>query len=343
MFIMLAIALFVATEYPVVGIVLAIWSLTLMLALPLIRQVRFLIASPVLHKRRGHAFGVIAAILLGLGGIMLLVPLPYATVSEGIVWAPDESAIYAGADGVVTQIMTDPAKQVVTGEALIQLKDPLLDAQVKVLDARKRQLTIRHEALEADNLLEAKIVAEKLHHTEAELALARKKHDALLIRSSTEGQLILPHYSDLEGTFVQKGEILGYVAKLDDPVIRVIVTEAQADLVRNRVNRIDLRFVDQMSDVIPAIMVRDVPALSDTLPSMALSLMGGGEIAIDPTRPEQARALAKLLHLELKPLRAVSVPAMGGRVYVRFDHGVAPVAWRIYRAVRQVFLKRLSV
>ena len=71
--------------------------------------------------------------------------------------------------------------------------------------------------------------------------------------------------------------------------------------------------------------------------------MGGGEIAMDPTHPEQARALAKLLHLELKPLQPVSVPAMGGRVYVRFDHGLEPVAWRIYRAVRQVFLKRLSV
>ncbi len=39
----------------------------------------------------------------------------------------------------------------------------------------------------------------------------------------------------------------------------------------------------------------------------------------------------------------VAVSAIGGRVHVRFDHGWEPIGWRLYRSLRQVFLKRFNV
>jgi putative peptide zinc metalloprotease protein len=30
-------------------------------------------------------------------------------------------------------------------------------------------------------------------------------------------------------------------------------------------------------------------------------------------------------------------------VYVRFEHGNEPVAWRIYRSVRQLFMRQFTV
>ena len=34
---------------------------------------------------------------------------------------------------------------------------------------------------------------------------------------------------------------------------------------------------------------------------------------------------------------------MGERAYVRFEHGAEPVATRLYRMVRQLFMKRFTV
>jgi hypothetical protein len=34
---------------------------------------------------------------------------------------------------------------------------------------------------------------------------------------------------------------------------------------------------------------------------------------------------------------------MGGRVYARFNHGNEPLALRLYREVRQLFLRRFNV
>ena len=343
MFIMVAIALFVASEYPLVGFGLAIWSLFLIIFLPLYRQARFLVTSPVLQGNRARAVGSVATAVLAIVAALFLVPLPYSTVSQGVVWTPDESAIYAGADGIVSKILVAPDTTTRIDQPLIQLKDPLLETRAELLDARAHQLDIRHEALMIEDLVEAKIVREKLMHAEADRALAHQNREELLVKAHAEGSLILKNYTDLEGRFVKKGEILGYIAELDDPVIYVIVDESQAHLVRSRVKNVEVRFADDLESVIPAVVRREMPALSDTLPSMALSTTGGGEIAVDPTDPEQKHTFSKLLHLELGLLEPAQVSALGGRVYVRFYHGLQPVAWRIFRAVRQVFIKRLNV
>jgi hypothetical protein len=31
------------------------------------------------------------------------------------------------------------------------------------------------------------------------------------------------------------------------------------------------------------------------------------------------------------------------RVYVKFSHGWEPIGWRLYRAARRIFLRRLNV
>ena len=53
--------------------------------------------------------------------------------------------------------------------------------------------------------------------------------------------------------------------------------------------------------------------------------------------------LEKLLHLEVVAASGRINETMGGRVYVRFDHGKEPLAQRLYRNVRQVFLKQFNV
>jgi putative peptide zinc metalloprotease protein len=342
-FIMTAIVSFVASKFFVIGVLIAIWAMVLMLGVPLVKQLRFLLTSPVLRRRRGRALSVTAAVMAAVATVLLVIPLPYATVTEGVVWASSEAAVHAGAEGTVAEVLARPNTLVAEGDPLIRMEDPFLDARVKVLEARVRELQLRYADRDVTNLVEAKIVAEQLRHAEADLKLARKHQRDLLVRSRTGGQFMLPDAADLPGRFVHKGEVLGFTTRLDDTVVRVIVAEAEAELVQQRTSDIEVRFVERMAETIPATIERKVPLFSGDLPSMALSTLGGGEIAIDPTSPERMQAFAKLLHLELKPASMKAVSALGGRVYVRFSHGAEPLAFRIYRKVRQVFLKQFNV
>ena len=142
---------------------------------------------------------------------------------------------------------------------------------------------------------------------------------------------------------MHKGEVIGYVARLDAPVIRAVVPEARADLVRNRVSKVEIRLVNRIDEVYPARLSREIPGLTDALPSLALSTIGGGEIALDPGDVTRPRALSRLLQVELVPAIPEPVDSLGARAYVRFDHGNEPLAFRMYRALRQLFLSNFNV
>jgi putative peptide zinc metalloprotease protein len=322
---------------------LAMWATVLMVGLPLAKQLRFLFTSPVLHRNRRRAVGVTAGIMTGVVTLVMLVPLPYSTVTEGVVWTPDESTVYAGAAGVVTELVAQPNANVSVGEPLIRLKDDFLDARVKVLEAQVAELRLRYEARDTVDPAEAKMVQERLQHVEANLDLTLERQRDLLVRSETDGRFIVPRAADLPGRFVRQGEVLSFVSKREDSVVRVVVPEDQADVVRNRVRAVELKFPNRVTETVPAEIIREVAALSNTLPSLALSTMGGGDIVLDPTDTNQARAIANLLHLELRPGSTEYLPPLGSRVYVRFSHNAEPLAGRLYRGIRQVFLRRFNV
>ena len=341
--IMVVIVTFVANRFFFFGVVLAVWSVFLMIGLPLLKQVRFLVASPALNRVRGRAFGVTAAAVAAVAGLLLMVPVPYTTVAEGVVWTPDESTIYAGSDGTVAKLLARPNEIVSAGDELVLMEDPLLDSRVSVLEAQVRELELRRDSRGVDDPAEARIISERLDHAMADLALARQRQRDLLVRSAVDGRFLVRAAEDMPGRFLHKGEVIGYVARLDEPVIRVVVDEDSADLVRQRVTNVEVRFVNRMEQAYPAEMRREIPAFSDILPSLALSTVGGGNIALDPSDPDRARALTKLMHVELEPLIPEPVDALGTRAYVRFSHGSEPLAFRMYRALRQVFLRNFNV
>lgn len=343
LFIVTVIVLFVATQFFVVGVIMAIWAAVLMIGVPLAKHLWFLLTSPVLRRKRGRAIAVCGAALGVVAGVLLLVPVPYATVAEGVVWTRGESAVYADTDGTVIEILKQTESSVFKGDALIVLEDPFLEAEVRELVANVRELWLRHAAVHMVDLAQGKILGEKLARAEAELALNRQRQRDLVVRSNRDGEFILPRAPDLLGKFVRKGELLGYVAGFENPIVLVIVPEESADLVRQRTHGVEIRLVNAVENVFPAVIERELPALTNRLPSFALSTAGGGEVVMDTSDPDNMKALAKVLQLELGFTLPLRVSTMGGRAYVRFDHGEEPLAWRIYRNIRQLFLRRFNV
>ena len=106
----------------------------------------------------------------------------------------------------------------------------------------------------------------------------------------------------------------------------------------------EVRYVNDVPRIYAAELSREVPALSNTLPNRALTTMGGGQAVSDPQDQNGLTALDSFLQLELRPTTAPEkIAPLGTRVYVRFDLGYEPLGFRMYRTVRQVFLRRFSV
>jgi putative peptide zinc metalloprotease protein len=343
LFIMVVIVLFIATKFFVIGVLLAIWSCALMYGLPLVKGLWFLLTNPALRRRRARAFAALGASVAVVVGAGLTLPVPYGTVSEGVLWTPGDTVIHARTEGFVAEVLAEPNGVVTAGEPLIRIEDPFLGARVRVLEAQVRELELRFEAVYVEDRAEAKIIQERLKHARAELELNRQRFEDLLVRSPAEGEFILPRAADLPGRYVKKGETLGYVADFVNPIARVVVDQDVIDLVRRRTRAIEVRLVDRLWNVALAEIAFEIPSATDRLPSLALSTAGGGKVVMDPSAPEGTKTLDRFFQLELRLASSVPISTIGSRVYVRFDHGTEALAWRLYRNVRQLFLKRFNV
>lgn len=341
--IMAVIVAFVSGQFFIIGTLIAIWAVVLMLGVPLAKHTWFLLSSPVLRQSRSRALAVVSGALGLVALVFLAVPLPHATVVEGVVWLPGKGIVHAGADGVVVEIEAEPNGQVTPDAPLMVLEDPLLEARVALLAHRVSELESRLEKLHLSDLANAKIVSEELRLARGDLEFAKNLMDSLVVRSKAGGTFVVPEAADVIGRFVRRGDVLAYVVGPDKPLVRVIVPEDKADLVRNRTFDVTVRFAADMTRIVAAQVQREVPALSGALPSLALSTVGGGQIALDPRDPNQRTALASLLHLDLELKEIVPIAMVGARVYVRFFHGMEPVAERLYWSLRQVFLRTFRV
>ena len=74
------------------------------------------------------------------------------------------------------------------------------------------------------------------------------------------GRFVLARAEDLPGRFLRKGELIGYVTQEGRSIVRVVVSQDDVDLVRNRLARADVRLAENMAEVVPANVLREVRA-----------------------------------------------------------------------------------
>ncbi len=343
MFIMFVIILFIAGKFFVIGILLALWAVATQLVWPLIKNIGFVLSSPRLNKKRARAVLSTGSTVVALGVFLGLVPMPSWTHTVGVVWVPEQSRVRAQVDGQVIRLLAEPDSQVGPGEALIEMDDPFLRQEVRLLEARKRELQARLTQAQMQDRSQAQVVREETKVVDADLARARERLDALIVRSQVGGHLVIPGAADLPGRFVRRGELLAYVTAAASADVRAVVSQNQIGLVRNRTQGVELRLADWQAQAQPSRIIRQVPAATDRLPARALGTAGGGPVAADPRDSRGLQALEPVFVVDLELPDAQALAYLGQRVAVRFDHGAEPLAVQWYRSLRQLFLSHFRI
>lgn len=343
MMIMAVIILYIAGKFFVVGALLAIWAVILQIVYPLVRHFRFLLKDSRLQQQRVRALGVTGASAALLGAMLFALPAPLWTMAEGVVWLPEQSRIRAGTDCFVTSVLAQTGTAVQTGDPVMSCEDPLLSAQVRVLDARLRELRARYTLAMTEDRVEAQSIRQDMQTVSGILEEAHLQLGELVLRSLSDGQLVIPGSPDLEGRFVRRGDTLAYVINDAATHVRVIVTQADIGLVRQHTNGVEIRMAGQSGRTIAARVHSEVPAASDVLPSKALGIRGGGKIPVDPADASGTRALTTLFQFELELQEDLPAQLYGQRVYVRFDHGTEPLGMQWQRSLRQLFMREFGV
>lgn len=338
-----AIAIFIAGEFFFIGVVLAGWAVVAMVVVPVIKGVRQVAASAGVQKYRRRAISVTVGVVVAVVLLFFVVPMPFRSNAEGVVWLPEQSMVRAGSSGFLTRLLVEPGSRVVRGEALLTSRDPTLDAELRLVEAKVAELQANYAAQFVADRSRANIVREQLESERAALLRLRERAEGLVVRAATDGVFIAPHAVDMPGRHYRKGELLGYVVESGPPLVRVVVAQDVIDMVRLATHGVQVRQAHRPEIVTEGRIIRQVPAGNDYLPSRALGTEGGGKITTDPRDQKGAKTMERMFQFDIELPDIGEKAFFGERVFVRFDHQREPLAFQWYRGIRQLFLSHFNV
>jgi putative peptide zinc metalloprotease protein len=337
-----AIAIFVASEYLALGVMIAAWAIFAGLVVPAGKALGKVVAGRRFHHNRTRAVTTTFGSIAVASFVLFAIPAPLYTTTEGVVWLPESAIVRAGTDGFLKRLMVEPGRMVHHSEVLVTSDDLTLSTELEYLRARISELEARLASERFVDRVKAEITATELRHAEAELAAKTERAERLVVRSPAPGTFAVLKPEDLPGRFFREGQQIGYVLPPGSRIVRATVRQDDIDLVRHRVRTVTVKLAERLEETLPAEIIREVPAGRDELPSKALGTAGGGALPIDPRDSQGTKTLQRVFQIDLElPAEAELPIGFGGRAFVRFDHYWEPVGQQMWRRARQLLLSRL--
>lgn len=342
-FVTVSIMLFVAGQFFIFGVLIALWGLVSLIGMPIWKAYKHVVRSPGLQRHRVRA----ARISLGLAAAVLflffVVPLPLHSRAEGVVWLPDQAIVRAGGNGFFRHWLIEPGSPVSKGEALFELEDQLLSTELEVARAKVAEAEAKYRSEQFVDQAKAALSGRQLEQDEAVLAKLEERAGKLVAYAETDGVLAAAVSQDMPGRYLKKGELAGYVLERNSLIVRVVVPQSDIDLVRAYFRSAELRLADRVGASHSATLVRTPAGGVEELPTPALGVAGGGQIPTVPSDQNGVKTTERVFLVDLALPADVPSTAFGERVHVRFGHGWEPLAWQGFRRLRQLLLSHFNV
>ncbi|MGI9273601.1 MAG: efflux RND transporter periplasmic adaptor subunit [Endozoicomonas sp.] len=340
--VMLAIALYVAGSYFLVGVILALWAVYSGVIAPALKVMILPFTAPDLMAVQKRILLTGGICLLACVALLAAVPMPYATYSQGVLWVPENTLVRATEDGFLKTPMLPSGEQVSEGQPVIQMDDAEVAAELSLAVHRLQEAESRYRASVSD-AARAAIRREVVRYRQQEVDTAREHHDRLIILSPSAGTVIIPDSDNLTGRYVRRGQMLGYVVDYNTLPVMAMIAEDNIGDVKNRTRNIEVRLASLQEKSYSATIERVYPASIRSLPSEVLTVEGGGRIARDPGSLEGAlQAFRPYFWVQLN-VPELPRERLNERVHIVFQHPPEPLVLRFYRGIRRVFLRQLDV
>ncbi len=274
-----------------------------------------------------------------------IIPLPDHGIAEGVVWTHEDSQVRAPIEGFVSAQLAATDTTVKRDQLILQLEDPVLNAEREKLLQRRLGLQSELYASLRSDPARSRHVLEQLNSLDAGLARVDERIAQLGIQAGSDGELGIVAPDDLPGRFIKQGEVIGVIRRARSPIIRVALDQDGAARVSAESKAIAVRLAELPGEVLPARLTRQQPAAASKLPSAALAEVNGGAIQIDPTDKEGSRPAYPTFLFDVE-LVADSTPVttaqLGARASVKFEFGHAPLWTQLTRALRQTIRLRFA-
>lgn len=338
----------VAKQYFIVGILMAIAAAFMSFVMPIYKGIQHIFTGNSLMKVRLQSKRRFYLLLGMLLAILFLVPMPFYSVQQGVAWLPDSHIIKAQTQGTLTSQSIKNGTYINAGQLLATLSNPETQARYDNLEQQKQGIALKKRQAQNDDLQKYAALNAQYNALQEQQQLLQQDTQALTIKANEAGYWYPKPINDSTGSYVKKGDIIGYVIPKQTDTVRVIIEQSDMNLIDQRVQGIELKSTTQLGTNYRATLVRKTPKANFELPSAALGVNAGGNIVIDPSDNTGKKTVERVFDVELQVtpeqnLKQSQPLGFNDRVYVRFDLGYMPIGLQWGIRIRQLFLKNFNV
>ena len=338
-FISITIALFVASKYFLLGIILAIWSVVMVWLWPLLKMLWKTIKDQEIKATGRSPVIILTTITFILYFALFQYQVPKTTSVEGVVIAKKESRLVVKEACFFNQWNKTVESTIQTGDNVFSCYNYELQNELVVNRWRLKELQAQLLG-SYDDPVQVTLLKEEINllkNTVKELALRLAN---LITKSKVDGRLYTNNINDNQGDWLKRGDVIGYVVGENSIKINAMLPEFLIDEVRNEVINIKLM---GSSDLEPIESIQDwviFPSTSKEVLSPLLTEQGGGELKLDPA--QENKTLGSYFYVEITPKKEL-MSYINQRVYLQFIHEDEAIGFRLYRKVRRTFLSYFDI
>jgi putative peptide zinc metalloprotease protein len=312
---------------------------------PLGKFVKYLAASPELSRNRARA---VATTLLALGLTIAglgVIPVPDHCRVEGIVEPVREAVVYAESDGFVESCLPSGRRVSPGDEPLLRAVNPELEAEKKSVLAELRALHIERRLAETRETVAAQILDERIDALQEKVARIERDIASLHLAPPLAGTWIAPDAEHLKGTYLRRGQEIGFVADLEELRIRATAGQDLAALiVEHAYKQLEVRVKGRPDVLVGGEIEKICPAGLEELPSESLGYAAGGTMPTLPQDSRGIRAAERFFEVLIQPdPQSTGSLFARQRVVARITLPSKPLTAQWWRSLRQLLQRRFRI
>lgn len=345
-----SIVMFVAGQWFLLGVVIALMFGYMWLLKPLFSFVRYLSSSPRLAFQRHRALAVTGVFVLALVLLIGVLPLPSSIRAPGVVQARQFYTVFAPVEGVLSEVSVNSGEWIAKGQPLATIDSR--DLEVDIVRTRRQMEEIDALLVQALDQEDANLkpLRKRYQHLQQQLAGLQQKQQDAVILARHEGVYVGEELKDHRYAWLHQRQRLGSVIDTRAYRFHAVVTQDQlADLFRLSSVGAEVRLYGNAAQVYSAVDLKVVPYEQHVLPSAALGWRAGGDIATveedEYGRTTQEAFFSVHVHLEVADSEDGNTDALlhGRTGVLRLTLPDEPLASRVWRELSQLVQKRFLI
>jgi putative peptide zinc metalloprotease protein len=344
-FLFVAITMFVADRFLLLGLIMAAVCIVTMGIVPLVRFGSYLLHSPHLDRHRGRAVGVVAGFLAVVFAVLQWVPVWHSFRAPGILKADSFAEVSSASAGRLSEVLVPSGREVRAGEVLYRMSDPELRHRLMLADAEVREVGARYRRALLSASSDLETLTAYLASVEERRSQLRQQQADLEVKAPIDGTWVAPDIAERNGQWIPRGKPTGHVVDGSAFNFSAVVPQSEVSrLFSGQVRDSMVRLRGQGGRDIPVAGLRYIPADREQLPSAALGWFSGGDIAVvggDSTGRTAAEPFFEVIADVEAPSGARFFHGASGSI--RFSLPAEPLLPRWARSFRQLLQKRYQL